>query len=549
MDQLTRHLLQKEVDKFIDSIEPSLVCKLASSLHPEKKQCQIFSDPKKGSFNITFPVEFTDQTPNAVSAHSPERWVIRIPLLPRLAFPEEKMRGEIATMKYIAEKTTIPIPRIFGYSIKQDSLLGFPFLAMEYIAGKTLHGTMVPDLAEELRLHLFDQLADIYIQLHGQQFNHVGALTLDSNDEKWVFQHNRPLSIELNDQELSGMKSSKIIPPHQTYYSTVDYAYAILKLVFNDFYLGRDSVSSEEDARYYLYGIFASQEIVMEWVDQKSNHGPFILMHGDLRPPNIFVDDNLNIISVIDWEWSHTVPPQMFLPPSWITGHELPTATKRPHSFFFTTDVFLFGLTASKRENKHYNPDKKPEVFLPLTMLWNKHLTSDRMYVAYALLKPCYLGNVYWNYLDKRYCGEDSDKRVEKFFQLQLRNLQVGDVRKVLSNLEAFRKELALAGLEPTKSTSASTAEPAKTRDPDVTPTNVTIRRTRSDPSTTGLLLVQESICPRAGTMGMMDDQEAELSEEDQALLDPHAFWTKFGQFDTLLHFLAPITSDMTDAA
>ncbi|KAM5442654.1 hypothetical protein MferCBS31731_002533 [Microsporum ferrugineum] len=52
--------------------------------------------------------------------------------------------------------------------------------------------------------------------------------------------------------------------------------------------------------------------------------------------------------------------------------------------------------------------------------------------------------------------------------------------------------------------------------------------------------------------MGMMDDQEAELSEEDQALLDLHAFWTKFGQFgqfDTLLHFLAPITSGMTDAA
>ncbi|QVM10290.1 hypothetical protein D8B26_004950 [Coccidioides posadasii str. Silveira] len=102
MDQLTRHLLDKEVKKFIDSIEPSLVCKLASSLHPEKKSCQVFSDPQKGSYNICFPVVFTDagdQIPNVESTQNAERWMIRIPLLPRLAFPEEKMRGEIATMK------------------------------------------------------------------------------------------------------------------------------------------------------------------------------------------------------------------------------------------------------------------------------------------------------------------------------------------------------------------------------------------------------------------------------------------------------------------
>lgn len=101
MDQLTRHLLDKEVKEFIDSIEPSLVCKLASSLHPEKKPCQIFSNPKKGSYNICFPVVFTatDRIANVESIQSTERWMIRIPLLPRLAFPEEKIRGEIATMK------------------------------------------------------------------------------------------------------------------------------------------------------------------------------------------------------------------------------------------------------------------------------------------------------------------------------------------------------------------------------------------------------------------------------------------------------------------
>lgn len=30
----------------------------------------------------------------------------------------------------------------------------------------------------------------------------------------------------------------------------------------------------------------------------------FVLSHSDLRPANIIVDDDLNIISIIDWEWA-----------------------------------------------------------------------------------------------------------------------------------------------------------------------------------------------------------------------------------------------------
>ncbi|EEP78740.1 predicted protein [Uncinocarpus reesii 1704] len=183
---------------------------------------------------------------------------------------------------------------------------------------------------------------------------------------------------------------------NETYSSTIDYVYTILKLIFNDFHLGKDSVFNEEDAKNYLYGIFASQGIVMEWVKHKDNHGPFVLMHGDLQPPNIFVDDDLNIVSVIDWEWSHTIPLQMFLPPSWITGQELPAATRRPSTFAF------------------------------------------------------------------KYYGEDKDRRVEKFFNLDLRKPQVEALQKIMLELEAFKKELALVGLEPIEPDPIPAPEPGK---------------------------------------------------------------------------------------
>ncbi|KAL2370348.1 hypothetical protein RJ035_002627 [Blastomyces gilchristii] len=480
MDQLTRHLLDKEVKKFIDSIDPALVCKLATFLHPEKKLCQVFSEPKKGSYNICFPILFTNTittnpTPDdeltepAEPAEPVERWMIRIPLLPHLAFPEEKMRGEIATMKYIAERTTIPIPRVFAYSINRDNILGLPFLALEHITGKTLHGTDVPRLSDELQSHLFNQLAEIYLQLYQQQFDHIGALTLDSNDENWIFEQNRPLTIELNDQELSGMKGSEIMPLKRTYSSTIDYVFTILKLIFNDFHRGKDSVFNEEDARNYLYGIFASQGIVMEWVKHKDNHGPFILMHGDLRPPNIFVDNDLNIVSIIDWEWSHTIPPQMFLPPSWITGQELPAATKKPYDFAFTVYVSRFQRAAMAREDTFYNPGKKIKYILPMVMRLSENLLWGNMFIAYALLKPCYFGNVYWNLLDQEFYGEDSKQRVENFFNLNLRKPQVEALKKTMSELEAFKEELALAGLEPIESYPMPGRQPDKPKKPKFT--------------------------------------------------------------------------------
>lgn len=96
MDLITQHRVKQDAERFIASIDPSAVCDVASSFHPAKKKCRIFGDVKKGGFNVCFPVEFTE---DAVDGGTPERWMVRVPVLPRLAFPEEKIRSEIATMK------------------------------------------------------------------------------------------------------------------------------------------------------------------------------------------------------------------------------------------------------------------------------------------------------------------------------------------------------------------------------------------------------------------------------------------------------------------
>jgi hypothetical protein len=49
-------------------------------------------------------------------------------------FPEEKIWYEVATMRYIAEKTTIPVPKIYGWGTAEENPTGLgPFMIMEYI--------------------------------------------------------------------------------------------------------------------------------------------------------------------------------------------------------------------------------------------------------------------------------------------------------------------------------------------------------------------------------------------------------------------------------
>lgn len=54
-------------------------------------------------------------------------------------------------------------------------------------------------------------------------------------------------------------------------------------------------------------------------MDPALDSGPFALMHGYFRPPNLIMNDNLDILAVIDWEWSPVVPLQLFIPPTLLT--------------------------------------------------------------------------------------------------------------------------------------------------------------------------------------------------------------------------------------
>ncbi len=42
------------------------------------------------------------------------------------------------------------------------------------------------------------------------------------------------------------------------------------------------------------------------WVDPLLDRGPFVLVHGDFELYNLLLNDRIEVILVLDWEWSHS---------------------------------------------------------------------------------------------------------------------------------------------------------------------------------------------------------------------------------------------------
>lgn len=101
---------------------------------------------------------------------------MRIPCPGVVQFPEEKVHVEVATMCFIAEQTTIPVPHIYHYgtALENPSGLG-PFIIMEYIEhfqsmsdilhdpdlSRTESHILNPNISEEQLEIVYGQMANI----------------------------------------------------------------------------------------------------------------------------------------------------------------------------------------------------------------------------------------------------------------------------------------------------------------------------------------------------------------------------------------------------
>jgi len=313
--------------------------------------------------------------------------------------------------RLIAEKTKIPVPKIYSYSLGGGPEPLSSSIILEYVEGQKLSSTPLKSVSDEKQRNLYTSLADIYIQLRRLEFPSIGCLTYDSegfNVGKKI------VTIDTNMQELEGLYPSEI----QDYFynekcyltSAKEYMEMLLQIADNAFSKGRSSVTDETQGNDALYHLHIFREYAEGWLDHRLDRGPFVLVHGDLEPFDLIVNENMEITSVLDWEWSRVVPLQFFKPPLWF---KIPDTTKLAWNFVYkdylkSFDQFLEILKTRERET--YGNDV-------LSDEWAKAKENSGFLVANALENWTDMDWFAHRYINwKCYRGkEDLAQRVERF--------------------------------------------------------------------------------------------------------------------------------------
>ncbi|KAF4626308.1 hypothetical protein G7Y89_g11853 [Cudoniella acicularis] len=400
--------IYRDRDQFIASIRDDDVCRLAALYH-NGDTCTFFKPPSRGSYNICYFVQFQ----SSCIERDGDKWVVRVPLAPCLAFGgRSKLESEVATMQLVADRTTIPIPRIHAYALGDGPELFPSFLILEYVEGLKLTYADFKKLSDEQRTRLYTSLADIYIQLRRLEFPSIGCVTREPDGFEV---RKRTVTIDLNMQELEGLAPSEIQDAYYSASGTLtsanDYIAMLLQIADNAFSKGCGTVS-EEEGEDHLYHLHLFRQYAEHWVDRSLDRGPFALIHGDLELFNLLLGDDMNIVSVLDWEWSRVVPRQLFKPPLWLSNTTIEDMSYgyRYRDYLESLDKFLVVLRVQERER--YGSEL-------LADEWDKGKQKSGFMVANALENWTAMDWFASRYINLRVYGgkEDLPERIKTFIQ------------------------------------------------------------------------------------------------------------------------------------
>lgn len=116
-------------------------------------------DPTKfayGTYNVALEIAFSDSV----------CWIARVRLPyegEEEAQVERDMLSEIATIRLGKEKTTVPVPQIFGNDVNGTNPLGYRYILMEALPGRVLDSTFSKAVQRYIRRRSLNSLRSILI--------------------------------------------------------------------------------------------------------------------------------------------------------------------------------------------------------------------------------------------------------------------------------------------------------------------------------------------------------------------------------------------------
>ena len=248
--------------------------------------------------------------------------------------PFHKTLSEVTTIRYLQEKTSIPVPKIITFDASRDNAIGFEWILMERVTGKSVD-KIWHTFSWEAKVELVRKVAEYIAQLSTVSFPSIGSLyptdkALDTSreflNEKLGLPQlpgQEPKSAAATDFAVGRICSRpffwkdnlKLDIPRGPFKCARDWIIAELLVHEKEaqkLLEGRDVDHDEFNydtavktwkmamrMRGLIYDFFPPEQDFLE---------QYVLKHGDLTFRNILADDAGTITGLIDWEFVYTVP-------------------------------------------------------------------------------------------------------------------------------------------------------------------------------------------------------------------------------------------------
>ena len=259
---------------------------------------------------------------------------------------------------------------------------------------------------QKRRSNLFRGLSQIILSLARIPFDLIGSLTIDNHG---IIRHiHRPLTLRLHHLE------NESVPTHinrEFTYSTSD-SYFMDLLSCHDYRLryAPNSVRDKADGEAQLATLTMMRALLPHFSCQDYRRGPFIMTLTDLHQSNLFVDNDWNIKSLVDLEWTCSLPVEMLHPPYWLTNRGVDQLYKGAHLDAFSVIHAEF-MTVFEEEERA-NPLAGNKVF-NLTDIMRQGWTLGRFWYFHALETPKGLYNIFLEHIQPRFSKLDDAGMVE----------------------------------------------------------------------------------------------------------------------------------------
>ncbi|CAL1696811.1 unnamed protein product [Somion occarium] len=273
---------------------------------PSDLSCTVVLSPRIGSYNIVYETLFSDGI----------RWAIRVPGEVLTSAAARSMQLDIITQEFMSLKTSLPIPKIYRWSLDFDNPLSRPFVITDFMPGTNLSKLWHNKdwMTHEKRIHIFQQLANWMTELSLLEFEQIGRLDFDSiTDTHRIIPFPDISALLLSGQDPADSDESSTIRAH------ADVNPSAGPFSSTHAYLSRKLMHRRQQSDSPMLGVL--QLFLSALPDPTLDGPPFVLSHPDFEYQNVMVDHEGTITALIDWDGVFVGPRQGGAAsyPSWLT--------------------------------------------------------------------------------------------------------------------------------------------------------------------------------------------------------------------------------------